>query len=75
MKLFKNNRFLQKFFFIELVLIVSGISSFIILAYVKTNPGLTQPDPGSVTGKHQFLFKNYGILAYFLALPNTLFNS
>lgn len=73
MKLFKENSFLKKIFFIELILIFSGVSSFFILAYVKK----VVPFPAeSSTREHRenrALLDNYRILSYFLGLPDSMF--
>lgn len=70
MKLFKENSFLKKIFFIELILIFSGVSSFLILAYVKKDvPFPSESSPR----KYRALFDNYRILSYFLGLPDSTF--
>lgn len=73
MRLFKENSFLKKIFFIELILIFSGVSSFFILAYVKKDVPFPSESSPRKYRESRMLLDNYRILAYFLGLPDSMF--
>lgn len=72
MKLFKKRNFLKKILLIELILVFSGVSSFVISAYVRKKNSL--PQNSSPPAQHRYLMENYSTLNYFLNLPEDTFS-
>jgi hypothetical protein len=70
LKLFKDKTLLRKILFIEFTLIFSGLTSFLILAVVKSDT-----PPSGVDGPRPFenLLNNYSILYAFTNLPDSDF--
>lgn len=69
MKLFKNGGFLSKIFYIELILVVSLLSSYAVTAYVKDAP----LRPLDTHRPYRYVFDNYRVLHDFLGLPAEIF--
>ena len=70
MKLYKNDSVLKYIFFLEIILIFSAISSFLVLHIIKER-SINNYDKIS---EYSDLFKNYRILDYFLSIKNDRFS-
>lgn len=75
MKLFKEKRFLKNIFFCALILFFSGTAplfSHSLLA--QQQPSQAPQEEQHQQEQRRYLFDNYRVLAYFLKLPDSLFN-